>query len=176
MDTASIALIISLTMAVIGIYKFYLERPKLKIYQQLDEPHYYFKATNPKKYTLPYEVLLGVRIDNVSNTPISIAEFQLKIGGHAPVKSTRHSLTNEEYNLLAEIEGIPKPFNQTLKPNQLLPVITLAPYSTVIGIARFPDCPKIEQSFFKTYFSAVSPRGNHNCPVTIHFARNRKDW
>jgi hypothetical protein len=150
----------------IKLYETSQARPQLRIYQQSNEPNFYFSAKNMQNFSYPNEALLGIRLDNVSNVPISIAEFRLELPGYSII-SDRHAGTTEEYKLLSISDAINKNKNFIGCIDQILSPFIISPYSLCIGIVRFPAFPEMQTQTVEANFVVVTPHKEYTSQVLL---------
>lgn len=133
-------------------------KPNLQIYQRPKAPSYYFPAeNNADNYVAPYRLVSWIRLENLSERPITIVEFHIKPIGYDRLISTVSSESVSSYTIAQTPDG--KRRTIPVADNHLKPLIMIEPFGAREGFVFFPMCPEIKEDCIKANLTVLTTRG-----------------
>lgn len=153
------------------IYRFCSERANINIYKNIGV--YFPVKFEQDTYDSPNRIAIFIRIENLSEKPNSILEFELEIPGYQKLISDSYADPLESYTIFKRNISTVKSID-TLIPvgkNQIKPIFVLSAYEAKEGMAFFPFVPDIKEEKLEGIFTVITSRKNFRTTVQIEKAK-----
>lgn len=122
----------------------------------------------------PYRVICNIRLENLSNKPITITQFELFYDGHRYVSNSRIKASKNQYIIYrsSASDTIPayKWFDDIGK-EQLLPLFIIEPWGAREGFVFFITDEQLANDETKGQLVVDTTRGKFKCDTSLYTAK-----
>lgn len=156
-----ISILIATISLVLSLYDRYLGKTNLRLDLTNNETNWLFTPLNPDGYEFPFRCAIHLSIINLSNMPVSITEFHLKIGDSVYV-SEHLTKADDVYHVVDKMGR--KVLTLPVGKEQILPPTLLQPQETKTGFVFFllNECSNCDATL-----TAVTPQKNFSVKVHL---------
>lgn len=156
-----ITVLIAAIPIVLSLYDRYLGKTNLRLDLTSNEANWLFTPLDPDGYEFPSRCSIHLSIINLSNMPVSITEFHLKIGDSIYV--SKHSTKADDVYHIMDKMGR-NILTLPVGKEQILPPTLLQPRSAKAGFVFFllNECSNCDATL-----TAVTPQKNFSVKVHL---------